>query len=161
MPARLYKLLLILGVAACLKAIFLFWLSYSAPQNLEVDFLYVVQGDAILIKTPGGQNILVDGGPDKIVTRRLAENLPWWDKRLDLMILTHAHDDHVSGLIAVLHRYQVKRILYTGVAHNTPNYLTWLKTARDKKTALTIINKEQVINLGQSVKLEILYPDES
>jgi len=161
MSFRLYKILLILGIVASLAAILLFWFYYKAPKDLAVDFLDVGQGDAILIKAPGGQNILVDGGPDKTVVKRLGENLPWWDKRIDLMILTHAHDDHVTGLIDVLKRYQVKRILYTGAVHSAPNYLAWLKLARDKKISLTIIDKKQTINLSQGAKMEILYPDQS
>jgi len=161
MSRRLYKILLILGMAVCVAAILLFWLYYRAPKNLEVDFLDVGQGDAILIKAPAGQNVLVDGGPDKTVIKRLAENLPWWDKRIDLMILTHPHDDHVTGLVDVLKRYQVKKILYTGATHNTPNYLAWLKLVRDQKVPLAIIDKEQTISLGAGAKLEILYPDES
>ena len=161
MPARFYKILLILGMVACLAAVVLFWLYYNQPKKLEVDFLDVGQGDAILIKAPGGQNILVDGGPDKTVLRRLGENLAWWDRQIDLIILTHAHDDHVTGLIDVLKRYRVKKIIYTGAIHNAPNYLSWLKTVRDKKTPLVIIDKEQVINLGAGAKIDILYPDES
>lgn len=161
MSVRFYKILLILSIAAASAAIILFWLYWQAPQNLKVDFLDVGQGDAILIKAPGGQNILVDGGPDKTVLKRLGENMAWWDRQIDLMILTHAHDDHASGLIDVLKRYRVKRILYTGALHNAPNYLSWLKTARDKKVSLTIIDQEQTINLGLGAKIEILYPDES
>ncbi|KKR91634.1 MAG: Beta-lactamase-like protein [Parcubacteria group bacterium GW2011_GWC2_42_12] len=161
MPARVYKILLILGIAAMVVAIPLFWLTYNAPRNLEVNFLDVGQGDAVLIKTPGGQNVLIDGGPDKTVIKRLGENLPWWDKQIDLMILTHPHDDHVTGLIEVLKRYRVKRILYTGATHNAPNYLTWLKTVRDKEVPLTIVDKARTVALSQSVKLEILYPEKS
>ncbi|MDD4271566.1 MAG: ComEC/Rec2 family competence protein [Patescibacteria group bacterium] len=161
MPAKLYKILLILGIAAATTAMFLFWQYFSAPKNLEVDFLDVGQGDAILIKAPGGQNVLIDGGPDKTVIKRLGENLSWWDKQIDLMILTHAHDDHVTGLIDVLKRYKVKRILYTGAVHSAPNYLAWLKLVRDTKVPLTIIDKQQIINLGQGAKMEILYPEQS
>ena len=161
MRIRLYKILLILGIAACLAALPLWWLTYRAPKNLAVDFLDVGQGDAILIKAPSGQNILIDGGPDKTVIKRLGENLPWWDKRIDLMILTHPHDDHVTGLIDVLKRYSVGKILYTGVNHNAPNYLAWLKLTRDSKTPLIIIDKAQIIKLGQGSELEILYPDKS
>jgi competence protein ComEC len=161
MPAKLYKILLILGIAAVIVAMLLFWLSYRAPKNLEVDFLDVGQGDAILIKTPSGQNILIDGGPDKSVIKRLGENLSWWDKQIDLIILTHPHDDHVTGLIDVLKRYRVKKILYTGAIHDAPNYLTWLKLVRDKKVPLVIIDKTQTINLNEDAKMEILYPDES
>jgi len=161
MGLKLYKIFLFSGIAVIVAAVSLFWFAYSAPKNLAVDFLDVGQGDAILIKAPGGQNILVDGGPDKAVIKRLAENLPWWDKKIDLMILTHPHDDHVAGLIEVLKRYEVKKILYTGVAHNAPNYLAWLKAVRDKKVAMTIIDKAQTINFGADCRLEILSPGES
>ncbi|OGF24185.1 hypothetical protein A3H66_00800 [Candidatus Falkowbacteria bacterium RIFCSPLOWO2_02_FULL_45_21] len=161
MPAKLYKILLILGIVASFAALLLFWLVYQVPNQLEIDFLDVGQGDAILIKTPAGQNILVDGGPDKTVIKRLSQNLPWWDKRIDLMVLTHPHDDHVTGLNDVLKRYQVKKVLYTGATHNAPNYLAWLRLVRDKKVPLTIIDKEQTIDLGQGVRLEILYPNQS
>ncbi|OGF30558.1 hypothetical protein A3H09_02475 [Candidatus Falkowbacteria bacterium RIFCSPLOWO2_12_FULL_45_13] len=161
MPTKLYKILLIFGIVASLAALLLFWLVYQVPNQLEIDFLDVGQGDAILIKTPAGQNILVDGGPDKTVIKRLSQNLPWWDKRIDLMVLTHPHDDHVTGLNDVLKRYQVKKVLYTGATHNAPNYLAWLRLVRDKKVPLTIIDKEQTIDLGQGVRLEILYPNQS
>ena len=158
---KLYKIFLIFGIAVLLAGIVWFWLFYSAAKNLEVDFLDVGQGDAILIKAPGGQNILIDGGPDKSVVKRLGENLAWWDKTIDLMILTHPHDDHVAGLIEVLKRYQVEKILYTGVTHNAPNYLAWLKLVREKKVQMLIIDKPQIIKLGAESQLEILYPDQS
>ena len=158
---KLYKIFLIFGIAVLLAGIVWFWLFYSAAKNLEVDFLDVGQGDAILIKAPGGQNILIDGGPDKVILKRLAENLAWWDKTIDLMILTHPHDDHVAGLIEVLKRYQVEKILYTGVTHNAPNYLAWLKLVREKKVQMLIIDKPQIIKLGAESQLEILYPDQS
>jgi len=158
MFAKFYKISLISGIAASVAAVFLFWLLSGRPKDLAVDFLDVGQGDAILIKAPAGQNILIDGGPDKTVIKRLGENLAWWDKTIDLMILTHPHDDHVTGLIEVLKRYQVKKILYTGVSHNAPNYLSWLKAARARKAPLLIIDKEQTVNLGGGAKLEIIYP---
>jgi competence protein ComEC len=114
-----------------------------------VDFLNVGQGDSALIKTPAGQKILVDGGPDGSVIKELGQVLPWWDKKIDLMILTHPHDDHVTGLTDVIKRYEVKKILYTGALHNSPNYLAWLETVRDKKIPVVIIDHPQKINLGE------------
>jgi len=161
MSSRLYKILLILGIVFVIIALLLFWLYWRQPENLEVDFLDVGQGDAILIKAPAGQNILIDGGPDKAVLKRLAENLPWWDKQIDLMILTHPHDDHVSGLIDVIKRYQVKEILYTGVIHHSPNILAWLELIKNKKIKLTIIDRPQTVKLSQNCQLDIIYPQES
>ncbi len=158
MPTKLYKILLILGIAAVLTAIPLFWLYWQPTKNLEVDYLDVGQGDAELIKTPAGQNILIDGGPDSSVIRRLGENLAWWDKKIDLMILTHPHDDHVTGSIDVLKRYQVKQILYTGAVNNAPNYLSWLEQVRNKKIKMVIIDRPQTINLAENCQLQIIYP---
>ena len=87
---------------------------YNRPQNLEVDFLDVGQGDAALIKTPAGQVILIDGGPDNRLLRRLGENLPFYRRRIDFLILSHHHDDHASGLVEVLRRYKVGKIIYAG-----------------------------------------------
>jgi len=161
MPQKFYKILLILGIVAVLVAIPAFWLTYQAASNLEVAFLDVGQGDAILIKTPYGQNVLIDGGSDNIVIKRLSENLGWWDRKIDLMVLTHPHSDHVTGLIDVIKRYKVEKILYTGVVHNSPDYLVWLELIRDRKIPLIIIDRPQVIELGEDCELQIIYPRES
>ncbi|MEK7202806.1 MAG: ComEC/Rec2 family competence protein [Patescibacteria group bacterium] len=138
-----------------------FWFFYQPNRQMEVDFLDVGQGDAILIKTSGGQNVLIDGGPDRRIIKRLGENLNWWDGQIDLMVLTHPHDDHVSGLIDVIKKYRVKKIIYSGVVSNSPNYLAWLKLVLDKKINLTIINRPQIIKLSDGCQLEIIYPQES
>ncbi len=161
MLSKFYKIILILGIVAVLAAVPVFWFTYAAPTELEVNFLDIGQGDAILIKTPMGQNILIDGGPDDTIIKRLGENLAFWDKRIDLMILTHPHDDHVGGLVDVIKRYNVKQILYTGVIHTSPAYLEWLELIRERKIPLVIIDRPQKINLGENCYFEILYPQES
>ena len=161
MSAKIYKILLILGIAAALLVVPIFSLSYNPPENLGVDFLDVGQGDAILIKTPFGQNILIDGGPDNKVIEELGKNLPFWDRQIDLMVLTHPHDDHATGLIEVIKRYSVKKILYTGVVHSAPNYLAWLEAIRERKIPLIIIDRPQKIILGDNCYLEIIFPRKS
>ena len=161
MPQKLYKILLILGIFTVLVVAPVFWYLYNPIHQLEVVFFDIGQGDAILIKTPFGQNVLIDGGPDNTVIKRLSENLAWWDKKIDLMILTHPHDDHVSGLIDVIKRYKVEKILYTGVVHSSPNYLVWLELIRDRKIPLTIIDRPQIIEFGENCELQIIYPRES
>ena len=128
---------------------------------MEVAFLDVGQGDASLIKTPFGQNILIDGGSDYKIIERLEEELPWWDATIDLMILTHPHNDHVAGLIFVLERYDVKKILYTGVVHSVPAYLEWLKIIKAKNIPLVIIDRPQEIIFGNNCFLDIIYPRKS
>jgi len=159
--SRLYKTTLILGIAVTFLTIPVFWFAYSAPVSLEVDFLDVGQGDSILIKSPYGQNILIDGGPDNSVISELDESLGWWDRRIDLMILSHPHDDHVAGLIDVTKRFRVEKAAYTGVDYDSPAYLEWLKIIGEKGVGLVIIDRPQKINLGDDCYLDILYPRNS
>lgn len=124
-----------LGLSVVWFSVFTYyiWQQYQQQHNLEVVFLNVGQGDSILIKTPAGQNILVDGGPDSTVLAKLGHYLPFYNHQIDLMVLTHPHADHVSGLVEVLKRYKVKQILGTGVGHTSPEYLQWLKLIKEKK----------------------------
>ncbi len=128
---------------------------------LEVDYLNIGQGDSILVKSPYGQNILIDGGPDDSVLEELGKVLPWWDKKIDLMILSHPHSDHVTGLGYVLDSYKVEKVLYTGVSHTAPGYLEWLTKIKEKEIELLIVEKYQKIELGDDCFLEILYPSEN
>jgi len=161
--------LLVLGIVAVLAVIPVFWFSYAATEDLEVYYLDIGQGDATLIKTPFGQNILIDGGPDDKIISELSDSLPWWDKNIDLMVLTHPHDDHVAGLIDVIKRYNVKRILYTGVVHTSPYYIEWLQLVRDYNIPMVIIDRPQKIILNgvpsqaedDKCYLDVLYPRES
>jgi len=149
-------------IASLSAAIFLLigYVGYSQVerQYLEVDFLDVGQGDAILIKTPAEQNILIDGGPDKQVLTRLGENLSFYDKKLDLVILTHPHSDHVAGLVEVLKRYQVKKILMTGVVHTAPDYLAFLTEIENQNLAVDYVAGQSDIALGDDIKLQLLAP---
>jgi competence protein ComEC len=84
-------------------------------RHLRVDFLDVGQGDAILIRAPGGYQILVDGGPSPAaLLSELGEVLPFWDRTLDMVILTHPDGDHMNGLIELLGRYRVHSVLDLG-----------------------------------------------
>lgn len=154
------KILIYLFALATLSAVLLVAGVVWAGQNgdLEVCFFDVGQGDSIFIRTPRGQNILVDGGPDRSVLKGLSESLPWWDRTIDLMILTHPHDDHVGGLNYVMDRYDVERVLYTGAAHSAPAYLTWLEKLRKSAAKIHIADRVQNIKFGPDCRLEVIYP---
>jgi competence protein ComEC len=91
--------------------------------RLRMTVLDVGQGDAILLEGPAGGRILVDGGPDPdLLLRQLDARLPAWDRRLDLMILTHPHEDHVAGLALLLDRYRVTATAEPGMLGPGPGY---------------------------------------
>src|SRR3989339_430363 len=157
---KLHKILIIFGIVLILSGVFYFAFNRALADSssLEVSFLNVGQGDAILIETPEGQNILIDGGPDKKVIDCLSEEFPFWDRTIDLMILTHPHDDHVRGLIDVLQRYNVKKVLYTGAEDGAAAYNAWKNLIKELAIPLVIIDRPQIVNLGKNCFLDILYP---
>src|SRR3989338_4200799 len=137
---KLFKIFIgLLLVAAVLTAVV--WQS-GQDQYLKVYFFDVGQGDAILIRTPLHQNIVIDGGPDNGFIAKLGSALPFYDRTVDLMVLTHPHEDHLVGLIEVLKRYRIKEVLATGAlarlaeasakrAKNS-SYEEWLKIIKEK-----------------------------
>lgn len=160
---RLKKLLLFICGLLAIVLVLLGILLFQQKQGrgiLEIDFLDVGQGDSILIKTPQGDDILIDGGPDASVLDRLGRNLPFYDRDIELMILTHPHSDHVAGLVEVLKRYEVKRVLYTGALHTSPDYLEWLKIIKEKNIPMETVKVGNRFQFGTDLYLDILYPFE-
>jgi competence protein ComEC len=130
----------------------------SEDDLLKVHFLDVGQGDSIYIRTPNEQDILIDGGPSKDVLAELGKVMPFWDRDIDVMILTHPHSDHVTGLVEVLKRFDVKTIYYTGATHTAPDYLAWLQEIKDQDLNLKIVQNFFEIDFGNDVVLQFLYP---
>ena len=159
--SRKKVVLIIAGVLVVVLVVLGFVLFGARNQELEVVFLDIGQGDAILIKTPGGQNVLIDGGPDKSVVYKLDKYLPFHNRQIDLMILTHPDNDHVTGLVEVLKRFPVKRILSTGVLNPTSSYLSWLEEVEREESEQIVARRELVINFGQGVKMTILWPEKN
>ncbi len=103
------------------------------PSDFEMVVLDVGQGDAILLTTPGGHHVLVDGGPSGIgLARELGAELPHWERQLDAVILTHPDEDHVAGLPEVLARYGVGLEHDTGVTKDTHAYAVYRQRAGER-----------------------------
>lgn len=142
------------------SGIYIGWRLYPNNQLLEISVLDVGQGDAILFEVPTGQVMLVDGGPDKKILRRLGEELPFWERRIDIIALTHPHEDHFAGLNLVLERYEVGTVLITGVEAHSQGYQRFLEIINQKHIPLLIIKKPEQLVFGD-VHFNIIYPDHS
>ncbi len=93
----------------------------------RVTVLDVGQGDAILIEGSEGGRLLVDGGPDPDrLLVALDRRIPPWDRRIDILVLSHPHEDHVAGLALLLDRYRVGQVLEPGMRGPGPGYAAWL-----------------------------------
>lgn len=138
----------------------------KAPdKNLHIYFLNVGQGDSIYVRDGSSFDLLVDGGPDNSVLAELGAAMPFYDKKIDLVVLTHPHADHVSGLVEVLKRYEVGEIWLTDATHTSGEYLEFLKTIQAKNIKTKLVKKGMNGEWGESgengVKWEVLWPEDS
>ena len=154
-------LLFVLGILVFLN-IFIWQEVFDWLFNpyLKVIFFNVGQGDAIFIVSPQKHQILIDGGPNSIILEKLAKEMPFWDRSIDLIILTHPEHDHIAGLLEVLKRYKVENILWTGVIRDTAEYKEWLRLIKRENSELRIAKAEQKIK-AREVHFDILNPFEN
>lgn len=131
----------------------------NKTQFLEVNFFDIGQGDAIFIETPKGYQILIDGGPSSVILEKLGKEMPFWDRTIDLVVLTHPERDHISGLIEVLKRYRVDFILWTGILRNTGEYKEWKRLIEEEIVQVKIAKADQKIFFPETF-LDVLYPFE-
>jgi competence protein ComEC len=127
--------------------------------RLHVYFLDVGQGDAILLRTPGGRLILVDGGPDPLVlSSRLGEVLPFWQRRIDLVVSTHADQDHAGGLEGIVGRYQVTHIIESPVKGQGGSNPHWREQLSSAGARILTAAQGMRVNLGKGLHLDVLNP---
>jgi len=105
--------------------------------------------------------MLIDGGPDNKILEKLGEYLSPLQKRIDVVILTHPHADHVSGLIEVLRRYSVGLVVLNGVYLKTDNYDEFLKVIKDNKVEVLVASAGEAIHFDESLEFDIISPAEN
>lgn len=153
------KKLVIIILILFLSIVFISYFYYQLEnKKQELIFFDVGQGDSTLVNLAGNNEILIDGGPDESVLYKLGRYLPIYDHSIELVILSHVHDDHLSGLLEVLPRYTVKEILMTcDEPINSSIYDNFLELLKIK--AVKIICAEENLTLElQNAKLETIYP---
>ncbi len=151
------------ALAAAVAAASLVWLAAATGPDgrLHVSFIDVGQGDAVLIETPGGRRVVVDGGPEPLdLVRFLGGRVPFMDRTVDVVALTHAHSDHVNGLIEVIRRYDVETILEREVDHDGAPYLAWREAVRLEDAEVVPAYPGTVVWLDSGVSIEVLGPPE-
>jgi len=120
-----------------------------------VVFLNVGQGDATLIQQDSFQ-ILVDGSPDDAVLFELAKYMPIYDRNIEVVVLTHAHDDHLKGLLMVLENYNVDSLWYSPSCTNNPSYKFLLEKYAQKLVKVDTSTKLEY----EDISMSVIYPVE-
>ena len=132
-----------------------------AQGALRVWFFDVGQGDATLIMTPTGEQILIDGGPDRALLAKLGEVMLPWDRTLDAVVATHPDADHIGGLAAVLETYEVARAVYNGDTKDTDIAAAFDEAREHEPGAVTEMGRKGTVLAFGDVTLTELWPDAS
>ncbi len=155
-----------LPVLAACAATAVVWVAAVGPRHLEVVFLSVGQGDSALIRSPSGRTVLVDGGGTsgpgrdpgaEVVVPYLARR---GLRRLDIVVATHPHQDHVGGLLEVIRRVGVQAVLKPPVPEEVRPGLDRLLVdlARERGVRVVEVVRGGRVDLGDGVTMEILHP---
>ena len=143
---------------------FITWSSVFAVSNapgIAVYFFDVGQGDSEFISAKDGTQILIDGGPNAKVLSDLGRVMPYYDNSIDLIVLTHQHADHVTGLIDVLRRYKVGMVIENGAGYNTAEYAEFERIITEKNIKKIIIDRPEELLFYNGAVLKFLYPERS
>lgn len=146
-----------IAVAAALLA-FAARLAFPDPR-LSVTVFDVGQGDAILVQC-GRRQLLVDGGPDAMVLSNLGRAMPFFDRDIDAVVLTHPHADHFIGLVSVLSRYRVRRLLVSRMEGEAPEFAAFERAASRAGLAPVRLRAGDAIAIGDCGAADVLWPED-
>ena len=151
---------LAVGASGVTAVLVLSWGMTQPDGQLHIVFMNVGQGDATFIQTPSGRQILVDGGLyPSVLNDQLGQQMPFWDKEIDLLVATHPDADHVSGLVGVFDRYRVNQLISNGQGFGeSPIYDEVLTAAQSQNTEIRPVQAGEVIEIGDGVRLEVVHP---
>ncbi len=150
--------ILFLAIVVCIFGLWLYINITSLPQFKAV-FLNIGQGDSTLVFLPQGGKILVDCGPDRTILRKLNQYLPFYDRQIDYLLVTHPDLDHYGGCIDVLRRYDVKNIFINGAKkEKDPNFLSWENYLEKEKAEIFVVGRP-ITYILSGARLKFFSPD--
>lgn len=125
-------------------------------ENFRVDFLDIGQGDAILLNLPSGTRILVDGGPDNLLLNRLGEVLPWWEHKIDYVVISHYHADHILGLIELVNKYEIGEVLTTSHQPDDFLYHILVNKLKAKNIPIVFVQTGQTFDFAKNISALVI-----
>ncbi|MFA6458817.1 MAG: hypothetical protein WCV79_00225 [Candidatus Paceibacterota bacterium] len=140
------------------------WKEENRSPFLEIYAFNLKTSNALFIRTPGDKRILVDGGPNSAIVRKVTDILPFYSRRIDTILVSNPLGKNVAGLIDILNRYDVEEVLIPAITLQTLSlssttdqiYDAFLETIKDRNIKLREFVEGDVLDLG--VKIEILFP---
>lgn len=130
----------------------------KADDYARLYFFDVGQGDAIYFRTAQGNDILIDGGAGDAVLSKLGRVMPFFDRKIELVILTHPQADHTSGLVEVLKRFRVEKVLTAKVDYDTATAREFFRLLEEKQIPLVQPRLGQRVFLDGVTVFDVYYP---
>lgn len=135
------------------------FLNLGRERDLTVAFLNVGQGDAAFVETPSGNQVMIDAGPDgKLAIRELGKLMSFFDKSMDLAILSHPNKDHIAGFIDIFKRYKINYALSSGAKSAIPEFGEWEKLLEAKKIQKIKAKRGLRIHLDKNIYFDVIAP---
>jgi competence protein ComEC len=134
--------------------------AHRVDGSTRITILDVGQGDSILVEGGRGARMLIDAGPDPDrLLIELDRRLPPWDRRIDILILTHPHEDHVAGMALLLERYRIGRVYETGMRGPGPGYAAFARdlAGRSAPPHATLATGARIAL--DDIRFRVLWPD--
>ena len=136
-------------------------LFFGIIRSLPDQYAHVIacdvgQGDAILLSSQSSQ-VLIDGGPDSKVLDCLSQHIPFWDRTLEVVVLTHPQADHMNGLVDVLDRFAVEQVIVNGVVNDTAGFRAFQDAVFKEGASIHLPSRGDIIRIGE-FELSVLWP---
>ncbi|MCB9805736.1 MBL fold metallo-hydrolase [Candidatus Nomurabacteria bacterium] len=164
MLTKRFLYIVFLTVLLLFSAVFLFKNIHFVKEKelLSVYFLDVGQGDAILIESPNGNQVLVDAGLDGKVVEEVGKKLSWFDKNIDAILMTHPDADHIGGFPAVLSSYSTDYLFESEKHEDTDIVFEIEKRSSQQNAKLINVKRGDKIflDIDRDIYLDILFPDD-
>lgn len=131
---------------------------FKLKNELTLVFCDVGQGDGAFIRTPSNKKVLIDTGPDSQILKCISSNMPFWDRKIDLIILSHFNIDHVAGVVDILNRYNVKNIAVPTLLTERDDVKKYMTLFKSKNIDIDDIDRNDTYKIDNEVYIKTIGP---
>ncbi len=158
---RHHLLLIVLAIAAAFSiAGIIEQRRLKGTADAQLWFFDVGQGDSALIRDNTGKDLLIDGGPDASVLEGLSDALPFWDRTIDVLLVTHLDADHYVGFFGVLQKYNVGEVWWSGVAPTTETARRFVSQVEARGITQRYVHAGDALSFSGGTSFHVLWPRE-